>query len=46
MSDDKKIEIVNGDGDLNISPISEYLEIEKPRPKNTDEIVIPKGKKY
>jgi len=30
MSDEKKIEIVNGSGDLDISPVSEYIEIEKP----------------
>lgn len=45
MSDEKKIEIVNGSGDLDISPVSEYIEIEKPKPKGKDEIVIPEEKK-
>ena len=26
----KKIEVVAGDGDLNISPVSRYIEVEKP----------------
>lgn len=45
--DDKKIEIVNGDGeDLDISPVSEYIDIQKPEKKpNNDEIVIPGEKK-
>ena len=43
----KKIEIVSGDGkDLDISPVSEYIEIEKPKPKGKDEIVIPEEKKH
>lgn len=46
MSDEKKIEIVNGSGDLDISPVSEYIEIEKPKPKGKDEIVIPEEKKH
>lgn len=44
MSDEKKIEIVNGSGDLDISPVSEYIEIEKPKPKGKDEIVYLKKK--
>ena len=44
MSEDKKIEIVSGDGkDLDISPVYEHLNAGKPR--NTEEkknIVIPK----
>ena len=43
--DEKNIEIVNGNGDLNISPVTDYIEIEKPRPKITEEIVIPEEKK-
>ena len=43
--DDKKIEVVTGDGDLDISPVSEYLEIEEPKDKNTNEIIIPEVKK-
>ena len=44
-NDEKNIEIVNGNGDLNISPVTDYIEIEKPRPKITEEIVIPEEKK-
>ena len=40
----KKIEVVTGDGDLNISPVSRYIEVEKPRPKENREIVVPKVK--
>ena len=47
MSEDKKIEIVSGDGkDLDISPVYEHLNAGKPR--NTEEkknIVIPKTTK-
>ena len=40
----KKIEVVTGDGDLTISPVSRYIEVEKPRPKENREIVIPEVK--
>ena len=40
----KKIEVVNGDGDLTISPVYEHLEVEKPKPKENREIVIPEVK--
>lgn len=46
-SDDKnpkKIEVVNGDGDLTISPVYEHLEIEKPKPKENKKIFIPEVK--
>ena len=43
--DEKDLEIVDGDGDLDISPVSEYIEIEKPKEKINDEIVIPEEKK-
>ncbi len=43
--DDKNIQIVDGDGDLDISPVSEYIEIEKPKEKSNDEIIIPEEKK-
>lgn len=50
MSDEKKpekkIEIVSGDGkDLKISPVYEHLEIEKPKKKEKQEVIIPKVKK-
>ena len=40
----KKIEVVTGDGDLNISPVYEHLEVEKPKPKENREIFIPEVK--
>ena len=40
----KKIEIVTGDGDLTISPVTRYIEVEKPKPKENREIVIPEVK--
>lgn len=45
--DKKEIEVVNGDGkDLDISLVSEHLEIEKPREDQKKEhIIIPEEKK-
>ena len=40
----KKIEVVTGNGDLTISPVSRYIDAEKPRPKENREIVIPEVK--
>ena len=41
----KKIEVVTGNGeDLNISPVYEHLEVEKPRPKENRQIIIPEVK--
>ncbi len=40
----KKIEVVTGNGDLTISPVSRYIDVEKPRPKENREIVIPEVK--
>ncbi len=46
MSDDKKFEVVNGNGDdLEISPVYDHLDIEKPNMEKKDKIVIPKEKK-
>lgn len=49
MSDDKEdkeIKVVNGNGDeLEISPVYDHLDIEKPDTKKKKEIVIPKIKK-
>ncbi len=42
--ENKKIEVVSGDGDLNISPVSRYIEVEKPKPKEEREIIIPEVK--
>ena len=47
MSENKKIEVVNGDGkDLEISPVYEHIEIEKPKEeKKKQNIIIPEEKK-
>ena len=43
----KKIEIVTGNGDgLNISPVYDHIDIEKPKDeKEKKKVVIPKEKK-
>ena len=43
----KEIKIVSGDGDgLNISPVREHIDIEKPHEKpKKDKIIIPEEKK-
>lgn len=46
MDDKKKIEVVNGNGkNLDISPVYQHLEVEKPKEKEKKNIVIPKEKK-
>lgn len=40
-----KIEVINGGNDLDISPVSDYLEIEKPRNEKKENIIIPEEKK-
>lgn len=48
MSENKKLEIVQGDGkDLEISNVSKHLSISKPKPtnKNNKTIIIPEVKK-
>ncbi len=47
MEEKKKIEVVSGDGkDLDISPVYQHLEIEKPKEeKKKENIVIPEKKK-
>ena len=41
----KKYEVVNGNGNLKISPVEKHLEVEKPKssPKK-DKIIIPSEK--
>ena len=39
----KNIEVINGGNDLDISPVSDYLEIEKPRNEKKENIVIPEN---
>ena len=43
----KEIQIISGDGDgLNISPVREHIDIEKPHEKpKKDKIIIPEEKK-
>jgi len=45
--DNKKIEIVSGNGkDLNISPVYDHIDIEKPKEeKEKKKIIIPGDKK-
>lgn len=47
MDEKKKIEVVTGDGkDLDISPVYQHLEVEKPKEeKKKENIVIPEEKK-
>ena len=41
MEKDKRIEVVSGDGkDLDISPVYEHLEVEKPRENNKKKDII------
>ena len=43
---EKKIEVVTGNGDLDISPVYDHIDIQKPKEENNKkEIVIPKEKK-
>ena len=45
MDEKKKIEVVSGNGkNLDISPVSEYIEVEKPREEKKDNIIIPEEK--
>lgn len=39
----KKIEVINGGNDLDISPVSDYLEVEKPKNEKKENIVIPEN---
>lgn len=46
MDEKKKIEVVTGDGkDLDISPVYQHLEVEKPKEEKKEHIVIPEEKK-
>ena len=45
MANNKKIEIVKGKGKLDISKVSTYLDVEKPKTKaDKSKIIIPKAK--
>ena len=41
----KKIEVINGGNDLDISPVSNYIEVEKPKNEKKGNIVIPEDNK-
>lgn len=46
MEEEKKeIKVVTGDGELTISPVYEHIEVEKPKPKDQREIIVPEVKK-
>lgn len=46
MSDNKKIEVIPDNGKhIKISKVYEHIEMEKPKGKKKDDIVIPKVKK-
>lgn len=47
MDEKKKIEVITGDGkNLDISPVYQHLEVEKPKEeKKKENIVIPEEKK-
>ena len=38
-----KIEVINGGNDLDISPVSDYIEVEKPKNEKKDNIIIPEN---
>lgn len=44
IKEKKEIEVVTGDGNLNISPVYDHIEVEKPRPKDTREVIVPEIK--
>lgn len=39
----KNIEVINGGNDLDISPVTDYLEVEKPKNEKKENIVIPEN---
>lgn len=41
----KKIEVINGGNNLDISPVSNYIEVEKPKNEKKENIVIPEDNK-
>lgn len=42
----QKIEVINGGNDLDISPVSDYIEVEKPKNEKKDNIVIPENQEW
>ena len=43
-NEQKKIEVITGDGDLNNSPVYDHIEGEKPKPKYNREVIVPEVK--
>lgn len=41
----RKIEVINGGNDLDISPVTDYIEAEKPKNERKENIVIPEDNK-
>ena len=41
----KEIEVITGDGNLDISPVYDHIDIEKPDEKGKKQIIIPEEKK-
>ncbi len=41
----RKIEVINGGNDLDISPVTDYIEAEKPKNEKKENIVIPEDNK-
>lgn len=41
----KNIEVIDGGNDLDISPVSDYIDIEKPKNDKKENIVIPEDNK-
>ena len=41
----RDIEVINGGNDLEISPVTDYLEVEKPKQEKKENIVIPEDNK-
>lgn len=45
-SEKKEIEVIKGDGDLDISPVHDHIDIERPdKEKEKKKIIIPEEKK-
>lgn len=41
----QKIKVVQGNGKIDISPVYNHLDVQKPKTKEKKEIIIPKEKK-
>ena len=43
VNNHKKIEVINGGNDLDISPVTDYIEVEKPKNEKKENIIIPES---